>query len=81
MAAYRWVSTSKMDSIIGRLQKKTIAYTASNAGFDNQQVNVSKLVLCIYLIVLVKSCVFSFKSQTLVLSYARCVGISAFIYP
>ncbi|XP_067936739.1 uncharacterized protein [Watersipora subatra] len=40
MAAYRWVNTGKMDKIIGRLQKKTVAYKASNAWFDNQQINV-----------------------------------------
>lgn len=45
MAAYRWVSNRRLDSIVGRLQKATVASKASTASFDNQDVNVGKLYM------------------------------------
>jgi len=43
MAAYRWVSQKKLDEIVNRLQRKTVAYVASNSWVDNQDYHVGKL--------------------------------------
>ncbi|KAF6038082.1 hypothetical protein EB796_003606 [Bugula neritina] len=43
MAAYRWVSQKKLDEIVNRLQRKTVAYVASNSWVDNQDYHVANI--------------------------------------